>query len=322
VIAIGGSLGAIDAIRQLWAALPADLAAAVAIVIHVGGHGHNLLAEIFDKEAGIPVSTAVDGEPFRQGHAYVAPADRHLLVLNDIIKLGHGPRENMARPALDPLFRSIALSYGPRAIGVVLTGLLNDGAAGLADLKRCGGITLVQSPADAEAPDMPLGALRASDVDYRAPIAQLAKILIKLTSEEAGPAPVVPHDIKLEVEIAAGRNVNSRELLKIAEPVTLPCPTCGGVLSQIRREPLRFRCQVGHSFTAEALAGQTDNAVEEALRVALRITEERAVLTEKMAEDAHRSGRYAAARANEARARESRHYAEILQRAIEDEGGE
>jgi two-component system chemotaxis response regulator CheB len=224
----------------------------------------------------------------------------------------------MARPAIDPLFRSVAMSYGPRVIAVVLTGMLNDGAAGLADVKRCGGTTVVQNPADALAQDMPRGALRSSDVDYRAPLADMAALLVKLAGEEAGPAVGIPEDIRSEVEIALGRRSDTEVIAKFADPVALSCPACGGVMSQIKRgPPLRFRCQVGHAYTAEALAVEKESSVDEAIRVSLRIMEERAVLTEKMADEARRTGRIAAAESYQQRVSESRAYADTLRRAFE-----
>lgn len=194
----------------------------------------DLLAEILNAHSGIPVTTAVDGEAVERRHVYVAPADHHLLVIDGVIRLGRGPRENLARPAVDPLFRSVGLNYGPRAVAIVLTGMLNDGAAGLADLKRCGGVTVVQNPSEAVAPDMPMGALRASDVDYRAPLEDLAALLVELTGEEAGPPILVPAEIRLEVDIALGLQIGSETMLTIANPVPISCPACGGVLSQIR----------------------------------------------------------------------------------------
>jgi two-component system chemotaxis response regulator CheB len=318
IIAIGGSLGAVDAVKQLCRVLPSDLAATLFIVVHIGDHGNDLLADIFDAQSAISIKTAVDGENLQPGHAYVAPADHHFLVLDNKVRLGRGPRENMARPAIDPLFRSVAISYGPRAIAVVLTGLLNDGAAGLADIKRCGGITVVQSPADAVAPDMPLGALRGSDVDYRAPLADMAPLLVKLAGEEAGPPVEIPEDIKSEVQIALGRRSDAEVIAKFANPVPLSCPACGGVLSEVNRPPLRFRCQVGHSYTAEALATVKEGAVDEAVRVALRIIEERIVLSEKMAFEARMTGREAAATSYERRIGDFRDYAQILRRSIEE----
>jgi two-component system chemotaxis response regulator CheB len=316
IIAIGGSLGAVDAVAQLCRDLPSDLAATVFIVIHVGAQGNNLLAGIFDAQSAISISTAVDGEVLRPGHAYVAPADHHFLVLDNRVRLGRGPRENLARPAIDPLFRSVAISYGSRAIAVVLTGLLDDGAAGLADVKRCGGVTVVQSPGDAVAPDMPLGALRGSDVDYRAPLADMAALLVKLAGEEAGPVVEIPEDIKSEVQIALGRRSDAEIIAKFANPVPLSCPACGGVLSEVNRTPLRFRCQVGHAYTADALAAEKEGTVDEAVRVALRILEERIVLSEKMAREARITGRTAAAASYERRISEFRDYARTLRQSI------
>jgi two-component system chemotaxis response regulator CheB len=317
IIAIGGSLGAVQEVRRLCSALPADLAATMCIVVHIGARGNNLLAEVFNARAPITVRTARDGDRLQRGFAYVAPADHHLLVLDDVIRLGRGPRENMARPAIDPLLRSVGISYGPRAVGVVLTGLLNDGAAGLADMKRCGSVTVVQNPADAEAPDMPYGALRASDVDYRAPLADMPALLMRLIAEEAVPTPEVPDDVRLEVEIALGRPSDAATMIKLADPVPMSCPSCGGVLSQIRHwPPLRFRCQIGHAYTADILAEQTEGSVDEALRTALRIIEERVVLIIKMMEDARRSGLNAAAQSYEERARECQAQAEVLRKAI------
>jgi two-component system, chemotaxis family, protein-glutamate methylesterase/glutaminase len=319
IIAIGGSLGAVDAVQRLCRELPAGLAATIFVVIHVGAEGNNLLASIFAAQSLILIKTAVDGEALQPGCGYVAPADHHLLVIGDVIRLGRGPRENMARPAIDPLFRSVGMSFGPRAIAVVLTGLLNDGAAGLADVKRCGGITVVQSPADAVAPSMPLGALRGSDVDYRAPLADLAGLLAELTTQEAGPEVPIPEDVRSEVEIALGRRSDSEVLMTFAEPVALSCPACGGVLSQVKRwPPLRFRCQVGHAYTAEALTAEKEGTVDEAIRVALRIMEERAVLTRKMADDARKGGRAAAASSYDERVEESRAYAGVLRKAIRE----
>lgn len=197
--------------------------------------------------------------------------------------------------------------------------MLNDGTSGLADVKRCGGTTVVQNPADAVAPDMPRGALRGSDVDYRAPLSEMATLLIRLAGEEAGPAVDIPEDIVSEVEIALGRRSDSEVLAKFSDPVALSCPACGGVLSQIQRwPPLRFRCQVGHSYTADALATEKEGTVDEAIRVALRIVEERAVLTQKMADDARQTGRGAAAASYEQRVSESRAYADTLRQAISD----
>lgn len=301
---------------MLCAALPADFPAAVLVAIHVGAHGHNLLASIFDEAASLPVRTAIDGEVVRPGRVYVAAADHHLLAIDGVVRLGRGPRENLSRPAIDPLFRSVAVDAGPAAIGLVLTGMLDDGAAGLADIKRCGGITIVQSPTEAEAREMPLEALGASDVDHIARLDGIPSLLVELVRRPIGDPVTVPDDMKLEVEIALGRPVGSAEIREIADPVPLSCPACGGVLSQMHQPPLRFRCQVGHGFSAQTMSSMKEGATDEALRVALRILQERLVLSEKLADDARRSGRHAAAVATEDRARQFRHHAAIIGRAL------
>jgi two-component system chemotaxis response regulator CheB len=316
LIAVGGSAGAIPAIREICRGLTPDIPAAVCIVIHVGARGANLLAGMFGERCPLPFVTAADGQKLEPGHAYVGAADRHLLVIDGALRLGGGPRENLARPAIDPLLRSAGFSYGPRSIGVVLTGTLNDGAAGLADLKRCGGVTVVQNPADAEAPEMPLEALKASEVDYRAPLAELGGLLTTLARLPPGPSSAPPRDLELEIEIALGRPVGAEDLLGLADPVALSCPGCGGVLSQMRHSPLRFRCQVGHGYTAETLAAEQENSVDEAMRVALRIIEERATLTERMAKDARVAGMLFSAQSYETKAKESRRQVKVLREAI------
>lgn len=319
IIAIGGSTGALDALKHIFADFPAHLPAAVFVVRHIPSDGENMLADILDAASPLTVKTAAEGDIIENSHAYIAPAGHHLLVDNGVIRLGHGPRENMARPAIDPLFRSVALSCGPRAIGVVLTGLLDDGAAGVAAIKRCGGITVVQDPADAVADSMPLAALSACRIDYRAPAGKMAHLLAQLAKEPAPPALPAPHDIALEVQIAAGRPSTTEEIAQIAAPVALSCPSCSGVLSQIA-EPsrLRFRCQIGHAYTAGALDKEQEAAVAEAVVVAIRVLEERHTLLVKMTADAKRRQQKLSADQYEERAADYRQKADMLRRAISD----
>ena len=315
-VGIAGSAGSIDAIKTLLGELPPQFPAPIFVVVHVGSRGLNALAEIFGGAGVLPAKTAEDGEPVRPGHVYVAPADRHLLVIDGRCRLGRGPRENLCRPAIDPLFRSIGLDYGAGAVGVLLSGYMNDGAAGLADLKRCGGQTVVQNPADAVAADMPLGALRADDIDFRAPVKDMAELLVRILEAEPDVASQSWDDIALEVQIALGRAVDSRVVEAIAEPSTIPCPACGGVLSQIHQgPPLRYRCQVGHAYTGEILATELEADLDEAIGVALRIVDQRATLMEKLAEDSRRNGRESSASDFQERSDELRAHADILRRA-------
>lgn len=251
------------------------------------------------------------------GTIYLAAPDRHLILADGHIRLGRGPRENMARPAIDPLFRSAAAAYGPRVIGVVLSGLLNDGASGLEAVKRCGGVAVVQDPADALADEMPRSALQTAAVDLSVPGARLGDVLCELVREIPGPGLPVPPDIRIEVDIAAGERADSQIVGRIADPAALTCPTCHGVMSRVRGgKPLRYRCQVGHAMTAEVMAKEQESTVDEALRVALRVIEERAELVSRMAEDARGSARRTVAEMYDERAQEYRQYADTIRRAV------
>jgi two-component system chemotaxis response regulator CheB len=315
IIVIGGSAGSHSALRRIMADLPADLPASVFVATHVPTGSPGYLADALSSAGPLPVTRAVDGQPVERGCVYTAVPDRHLLLVDGIMRLGDGPRENMTRPAIDPLFRSAALAYGPRAVGVVLSGRLNDGASGLSAIKACGGTAVVQHPLDAESDQMPLAALQSVNADEVAPAAKLGSVLAKIVGSDAGKALPPPANLQLEVEIAAGGRLGSSALHKIADPSALSCPDCQGVLSEMRDgQPLRYRCQIGHAYTAEVLAARNEE-VGAAMRIALRIMEERVTLVTRMAEDARQTGRDAVAELYDARAAEYGRYAAILREA-------
>jgi two-component system chemotaxis response regulator CheB len=317
IIVIGGSAGATQPLKQILGRLPPDLPAAVFIVLHIPAQGIGILSTVASSVADMPVRQAEHGMKIEPGRIYLAAPDHHLLLAEDHVFLGCGPRENMVRPAIDALFRSAALYHGPRVIGVLLSGLLSDGAAGLNAIKRCGGMTVVQDPSDAIADEMPLRAMEATTVDLCVPSAGMGDVLSELVREQAGAILPIPPEIRLEVEIAAGDRIGSDNLVSMADPVALTCPACGGVLSEVKESrPMRFRCQVGHAFGADILAKEQEGRVDEALRVALRIIEERAELVQRMAADGRRSGRSAVAEMYEARAAEYREYADMIRRVV------
>jgi two-component system, chemotaxis family, protein-glutamate methylesterase/glutaminase len=317
IIVIGGSAGATAPLKQILGRLPADLPAAVFIVLHIPAHGIGILSSVASAVSRLPVRQAESGMIIENGHIYLAAPDHHLLIHEGHMMLGRGPRENMVRPAIDPLFRSAALRYGPRVIGVVLSGVLSDGAAGLNAIKQCGGVAMVQDPSDAIAGEMPQRALDATRVDICVPGARIGDVLSELVRETPGAAQPVPPEIRLEVEIAAGERIDSGMLLPVADPASLTCPSCGGVLSELKAaNPLRFRCQVGHAFTSDSLAKEQEGRVDEALRVALRIIQERAELVRRMAEDARNSGRLAVAQIYQSRAVEYLSYADMIRRVM------
>ncbi|MGY3444767.1 MULTISPECIES: chemotaxis protein CheB [unclassified Bradyrhizobium] len=317
IIVIGGSAGATAPLRDILGRLPADLPAAIFVVLHIPAHGIGILSTVASAAGKLPVRQAESGMVIENGHVYLAAPDHHLLIHDGHIVLGRGPRENLVRPAIDPLFRSAALHYGARVIGVVLSGLLSDGASGLSVIKRCGGLALVQDPKDAISDEMPLRALEATTVDLCVPGARLGDVLSDLVREQAGASLPIPPEIELEVQIAAGERVGSDTLANVADPAPLTCPGCGGVLSELKAgHPLRFRCQVGHAYTADALAKEQESRVDEALRVALRIIGERAELVQRMADDGRQSGRLAVAEMYDARAAEYREYADMIRRVV------
>ena len=316
VVAIGGSTGAIKPLNAILDKLPRELKATIIVVIHIPAESVGVYSAIASG-CPFPVVVAEDGMATEAGKVFLAPADHHLLLIGDVFKLGKGPRENLARPAIDPLFRSVALSAGPRAIGLILSGMLNDGASGLASIKRCGGIALVQAPSTAEAAAMPIAALEATPVDQSAGEGELASAIVRFVREEPGPPQAAPPELKLEVEIAAGAASTTGTIVKLGHPVALTCPDCGGVLSEVDgSHPLRFRCQVGHAYTGKILLTEQQNAVDEAMRVALRIVEERAELVSRMGRDASASGREGIAENFLQKSDEYRAHADILRRAL------
>ncbi|MCP3468761.1 chemotaxis protein CheB [Bradyrhizobium sp. CCGUVB1N3] len=317
IVVIGGSAGATAPLKQILGRLPVDLPAAIFIVLHIPPQGIGILSTVASSAGKLPVRQAENGMRIEPGHVYIAAPDHHLLLSGDHVLLGRGPRENMARPAIDALFRSAALHHGPRVIGVVLSGLLSDGAAGLNAIKRCGGITLVQEPSDAIADEMPRRALVATTIDLCMAGTAIGDVLSDLVREPAGVALPIPADIRLEVEIAAGNRIGTNSLATMADPVALTCPGCGDVLSEVKgSRPMRFRCQVGHAYIADTLAREQEGRVDEALRVALRIIEERAELVQRMASDGRRGGRSAVAEMYDTRAAEYREYADLIRRVV------
>ena len=289
VIVIGTSAGGMPALTELLSQLADSLPAAVLVVQHLSpeSSGEHLVARL-SRHTTLLCQLARHGETARAGHLYLAPPDRHLLAKDGSVPhllVTKGPRENHFRPSVDALFRSAAVAYGARAVGVVLTGMLHDGTAGLEFIKRCGGIAVVQDPAEAEYASMPETALRNVDVDYVVPLDMMAPLLDEITR---GPAPKhqtpIPEDLKQEAAIAERVVGSTEEVLKIAHLVPLTCPDCGGNLWEVSEgRVLRFRCHTGHAFTADALLHSSQQSLEETLWVALRMMEERKNLLSSMA---------------------------------------
>lgn len=280
---IGASTGGFEAIRQLVALLPSDLDATIFIVWHMSPDVTGVLPQVINQQKTILATNAFDNEIVTTNRIYVAPPDRHLLLENGFVRVSRGPKENRFRPAVDPLFRSAAYIYGPRVIGVVLSGALDDGTAGLWTIKSRGGIAIVQEPAEAEVSSMPENALAAVAVDYRVTIAELAPLLVRLTAEtvtEFGEIAMEEQQkIAIETRIAAQNGALGLGVLTLGKPSHFACPECHGVLSAITDGDLvRYRCHTGHAYSADSLLTTLTENVEDTLWSAIRGLEESIIL--------------------------------------------
>jgi two-component system chemotaxis response regulator CheB len=289
-ILIGASAGGVHAMLELVATLPPAFPAPILLVQHIGSHRSQLAQLLSDRGANRAVE-ARDGEQPAPGIIHVAPPDHHMLIERGRIRLTRGPKEHHARPAIDPLFRSAALDLGPRAIGVVLTGMLDDGSAGLGFVRQCGGTTVVQDPADAAEPGMPRAALAATPVDHVVPLAAMAGLLLRL-ARACPPSPSPPHaapvaaspHARMEHAVSFGDHT-MQDLRTIAQPSTFSCPDCGGVLFELDdRSPVRYRCHTGHAFSLLTLLASLEQMTDVALWAAVRALREKEGLLRRLAE--------------------------------------
>jgi two-component system chemotaxis response regulator CheB len=290
VIVVGASAGGVQALQALVAQLPAELPASVLVVLHLMSSGTSVLHSILDRAGALPATQALDGERLERGHVYVAPPDHHMLLRGPNLHLSTGPRENGHRPAIDPLFRSAARAYGPRVVGVILSGTLDDGSDGLRLIKERGGATVVQDPEDAAYRGMPENAIQSVRPDRIVSLAQLGATLFELLDAPLVPAPTngvadparQPVDL---VEVEFGRED------PVGDPTLLTCPDCGGVMLERNDGGLiRFACQVGHAYSPESLGEQQSEGLEHALWNAIRTLEERSDLLRRLARRADRNG--------------------------------
>jgi two-component system chemotaxis response regulator CheB len=315
IVTIGASAGGVKPLRDILKALPADFPASVFVVLHIGAESH--LTEILDRACALPVVSPDSGDTITRSRVYVAPPARHLLLHDGHVLLRRGPRENLSRPAIDPLFRSAACSYGSRVIGVILSGALNDGTAGLRAIKRCGGTAVVQLPSDAMVPHMPMSALNYVEVDHVVPASGIAGLLTRLVREPAGPTPPVPYEIRLETAIATQELDSMGATAKLGQLSSFTCPECQGTLWEVNDgEFLRYRCHVGHAYTAETILVQQAGHAEEMLFKLLRTHQERAVLARRMADQERTQGRLSLADSLERRATGYDEDAEVIRRLL------
>jgi two-component system chemotaxis response regulator CheB len=286
IVVIGTSAGGLEALDKLIGQLPTDLPAALFIVQHMAPENSGVaLLHKLGKHKAFKCKLASSGESYEKGQIYIAPPDYHLLVKKRTLLVTKGARENRYRPAIDPLFRSAAVAHGPHVIGMVLTGMLDDGTAGLIAIKKCGGVTVVQDPKDAAYPEMPQSALNNLTVDYCVPIAEMGRLLEKLAHEPPGKGKSIPKDVRTEALIAERVLSDVAQMNGLGRQVPYNCPNCGGVLWEIDNPDVeRYRCHTGHSFTASALLTIQSEKIEETLWTSLRMFEERKNLLNNMAQ--------------------------------------
>lgn len=289
IIVIGASAGGVEALPAVVGGLPADFAGTVLIVMHIGDHPSSL-PELLARQSVLPVAHACHGQTLLPGTILVAPPGRHLMIARCgpalQVELGDGPRENHARPAIDALFRSAAVAHGEGVTGVILTGYLDDGVAGLQAIKACGGWAIVQDPVEANVPDMPLNAIASVEIDLCLPLAAIAPALCEQTVallQRVATTPVIPEPIALE-NLYASSNGDMAALRRIARPSPYSCPECGGALFTLNYlRNCRFRCHTGHSYTLLSLMQQQNAHIEVALWTVTRALQEKESLAEQLA---------------------------------------
>lgn len=286
IVVIGASAGGIEALREIIGTLPVDFPASVFVVQHTGPDAPGILDVILRRAGNLPTISPRDKEHIRPGYVYVAPPDKHMLIEPSRICLSRGPKENRFRPAVDPLFRSAARVYGPRVIGVVLTGGLDDGTAGLWAIKQLGGTAVVQDPEDAVVPSMPASALRYVNVDHVEPLKRIAPLLVHLTATDVENKGVleVPENLGIEIKIAKQHPALDEDVRNLWEKSSYTCPECHGVLLQFKENGRdRFRCHTGHAFSSDSLLANLTENVENSLWTTIRTIEESVLLLRHLA---------------------------------------
>ena len=319
LVVVGASAGGVEALQRLMNGLPENFPAAMAVVLHVSAQAGSALSKILDRASLLPVIPASDQLRVAPGVVVVAPPDRHLMLEGSMYRLSGGPRQHGHRPAVDPLFKSAAVTAGSQAIGVVLSGSLDDGAAGAAALTRAGGLVVVQDPEEALQPGMPRAARAATGTDLVMPIAELAKFIVSEVGKPVEiPQPERNEDLRHEVDYLLGSPLPPAGRGPAGRPTTLMCPECGGALFHAPNQGLpHFRCWVGHSWSAESLLDGQRSALEAALWSAVRALEERASLNSSMAQSAHDRGYAHAARRFEDSATATQESAQALRKFVE-----
>jgi two-component system, chemotaxis family, protein-glutamate methylesterase/glutaminase len=319
IVVIGGSAGSIEVVAEVVKGLPPDFAGSVFVVVHFPGSVTSTLPHILSRAGSLPARHAVDGQAIQPGQIYVAPPDWHLHLSDGHTRLTRGPKENGHRPAIDPLFRTAAHSYGPRVSGVILSGNLNDGTAGLLSIKQRGGIAIVQSLETALYPGMPRSAMDHVAVDYVLAPPEIPQLLTRLVSE-----PVQRSEVASMPDISPEQDQQGDEVAIVDRhtqpgiPSTMSCPECHGVLWEYKdNELVRFRCRVGHAYSDEAMLVHQSEQLEAALWTALRALEEHSALARRLATRANSRGHSHSASTFTEQAMDAEHHASVIRNVLD-----
>jgi two-component system, chemotaxis family, protein-glutamate methylesterase/glutaminase len=323
VVALGGSAGGVAALVRIASGLPADLGAPVLVVLHVPPTEESRLPEILTRAGPLPAQHARDGDELEANRIYVAPPDHHLLVADGRARVIRGAAENGHRPAIDPLLRTAALAYGERVVAVIVSGALDDGAAGAHAVSQLGGSVLVQDPREAPFPDMPSNAIRVNDPAAVLPLAEIPAVVARLVKEPGGRRgeDEIEEDLRLEVAYAAMDADAIERAESIGDRSAFSCPACGGVLWEMPAgEQLRLRCRIGHAVGAATLELEQDQTIQGALEAALRALQERADLARRVGRRLRRAGAEDRADGYDRVVEESERDALVIRRLLLDHG--
>src|SRR4051794_4429813 len=322
VVVVGASAGGVEAVSRFVAELPREIRASIFVVLHIS-RGKSMLPEILTRAGRLPAAHPTDREPLQYGRIYVAPPDHHMIVQDGSVRVVHTASENGLRPAVDPLFRSAARAYGSRVIGVVLTGALDDGTAGVAAIKEAGGVTIAQDPEEAFSPGMPRSAINTGFVDHVLALRDIPLLIGALVEEDApalaGRAAGPP---LRAMERALGEPplaLHGKD--RPGRPSVFTCPECHGTLWEADEGGvLRFRCRVGHVYSPDSMLSAQTDEVDRALWVALRTLEERAALSHRLAERARMREHHWVDKAFTTRAQETEREASHIRALLHSRG--
>lgn len=292
IVVIGASAGGLNALTEMAQTLQTGLDVAYCIVLHLSRKGiGDFVVHRLKQVTSMDCSLAVNGADIKKDTIYIARPNQHLLVKDNKFILGGGPEENRFRPSIDVLFRSAAVAYSSNAIGVILSGMLDDGTSGMWAIKRSGGSCVVQDPNQAEYPDMALSVINNMQVDHVAPLGEIGALIADILKHKKGRRKSVPKEVILESKIAETTAVRIQDIEKIGDTSVFACPDCGGNLWSVKGDLIkRYRCHIGHAYTERDLVIKQAETASATLWIALRMMEERKHLLKKMEVDYAKKG--------------------------------